>query len=365
VREKLELRVREEYAPLLFSKNEGTHLGDSIRKVVLDSSDPRLDQVAEFQKEYRRLKRRFFSGWIYHREYSERELASAPCFTLETTAVFEPAGEDCGTLYDEHDTCAHVFTSGETRLPGRQPIKWKRSCGAGARQISDLTLDFRKIPKNKDIARTIAHEWIVSQQLADLLLDSRMTGFELRPVRHKSRFEDDPLVLESLGSGRELLRRAEEHGIARASWEFDVWINQAEQRQLMHNARQESTNMKHEREVRKPQRFPARYQLVVTSDPVGVAAPPTQFGTEPFNYDREGVYRCPFGHIAGLNLLSEVTIKVGDWRDGGDILRTKEMVGVREGVLRPHPILLISPRLYKLLRRDKVKGFQVEVAHLA
>jgi hypothetical protein len=55
-----------------------------------------------------------------------------------------------------------------------------------------------------------------------------------------------------------------------------------------------------------------------------------------------------------------------DW-DGADLCATKQWTGMRSrngGVFRPHPLLLISPRLRDLLGELKAKGFELEVAHL-
>jgi hypothetical protein len=277
------------------------------------------------------------------------ELQSAEYFKLDITAVFEPPGEDCGTIYDESCACPHVFSKG-------------RACGVGARQASDLFLDFRKIPKNKDIARTIADEWIVSQRLAELMVNAKLNGFELRPVKHKARFREDPARLESLAAGRELLERARIQGITNGSWEFDVWISRPQQHDLMGRVWEESAKLKEKQEAKRGAKYPTWYQLLITTEPIPVS-PPTKFGLEPFDEDLAGRYRCPFGHIAGLNLLSEVTISRASW-DGSDLARTKEMVGARGGVLRPHPILLGSPRLRGLFSEHSVRGVKMEIAHL-
>ena len=50
---------------------------------------------------------------------------------------------------------------------------------------------------------------------------------------------------------------------------------------------------------------------------------------------------------------------------GSDIARTEDLIGARSGLLVPHPMLLISPRLYRLLKDEEIKGCEVEVAHLA
>ena len=42
-------------------------------------------------------------------------------------------------------------------------------------------------------AQTIADEWIVSQRLAELLTREKMTGFELRPIRHSASLGDDTI----------------------------------------------------------------------------------------------------------------------------------------------------------------------------
>ncbi len=69
------------------------------------------------------------------------------------------------------------------------------------------------------------------------------------------------------------------------------------------------------------------------------------------------------GHVSGLNLLSEVWVPRAAW-DGSDIVCTKDLVGVRRGVPVPAPLLLISPRLWRLLEVEQIKGYEVEVAHL-
>src|SRR6266705_2774563 len=138
MKETLELRVLEEHADLLFSPDEGKHLGSGVRLIVLPSSDSRLPQIVKLQRQLRRSRSFFFTAWSYSRKYSAQELASAECSRLTVTAVFEPAGEDCGTVYDESATCPYVFKTGEFTLPGRQAIKYQDWCGVGARQVSDL-----------------------------------------------------------------------------------------------------------------------------------------------------------------------------------------------------------------------------------
>lgn len=233
----------------------------------------------------------------------------------------------------------------------------------GAKQVSDLFLDLRKIPKGKDLARMLADEYVISQRLAEVLSDAKITGFKLGAVRHRAFFDDDPMRLELLEAGRQLLSQAERPGISKNSWGFDVWLNRAEQRDLVQQAWQENRERLQKRELGGRRNFSTWYQLLITSVPVSVV-PPTKFGLEPFDEDFEGKYRCPFGHVAGLGVLSEVTLSRASW-DGSDLAVTKEMVGVRGGVGRPHPILLASRKLRRLLTDHSVRGFEAEVAHLA
>jgi hypothetical protein len=101
--------------------------------------------------------------------------------------------------------------------------------------------------------------------------------------------------------------------------------------------------------------------LVVTSKPVDIV-PPTRVGDTPFDLDERGQHRCPLKHVVGLNRLSELWVKRAG-HDGSDWVRTRQLIGVRRGVLRPEEQLLISPRLHRLLLELKAKRFEVEVAH--
>jgi hypothetical protein len=104
---------------LLFSPDEGQHLGPyvRVRRIVLPTNGPRLAEVPKLQRQLRR-NGSFFSDWTYYRKYSIHELASADCFTFELSAVFEPVGEDCGTVYDESAACPYVFKLGEFKASG-------------------------------------------------------------------------------------------------------------------------------------------------------------------------------------------------------------------------------------------------------
>ena len=168
--------------------------------------------------------------------------------------------------------------------------------------MTELRLDTRKLPRGKDIARTHADvEVVVSARLVEAFQKQGLTGARFLPIRSRG--------------GRSAI---------------DSW-----------------------------------FQLTVESRPLGVA-PQTRVGINLFDADEKGEYRCPKGHVLGLNLLSEVWVERKDW-DGADVCSTKQWVGMRSrngGVFRPHPLLLISQRMRRLLEELKAKGHQLEVAHL-
>jgi hypothetical protein len=103
-------------------------------------------------------------------------------------------------------------------------------------------------------------------------------------------------------------------------------------------------------------------QLTITSAPVDIAAP-TLVGNDLFDLDERGQFRCPQGHVLGLNRLSELWVRREGY-DGSDLVRTRQLTGARRGVLHPKPEILLSPKLYRLLRELKVGRLVVEVAHL-
>lgn len=342
-----EFRVPEKYASRLFGPSEGVRLGDAVRMVAIDASDPRLPQIGELDREIAQSEhetpRYFFSSWNVRFQYTVAELTSAEVLHAWPTSTFEPCGEMCGTIYDESTACPE--------------------CGAGATQASDLWLDLRKAPRTKDIARTIAGETIVSQRMAEVLADASVRGVDLRPVRHKARYQDDPLDLRDVPTGREILARAQAAGVPESSWAFDVWLNRAQNRDLWRRAQEEYAAMRRQRARRIGKPAPTWYQLL----PQAAVAilPSTRTGVNPFDDDAKGEYRCSRGDTIGLNLLSELWLSREDFEKAHcDIASTRQYVGRRSGVLRPGRALLISPRLWRLLTENGLKGLRVEVAHL-
>lgn len=173
-------------------------------------------------------------------------------------------------------------------------------CGAGRIQKSDLFLDLQQVPQKVDISRTIADELVVSEKLTNILRHNNIIGCELKTVR--------PFNLSDV----------DKH----SGWE----------------------------------------QLMITEN-AGPAVAPTLFGIDPIDLDVEGKYKCPKNHVAGLNLISELYIDRHNL-NAKDISITANMIGHRQGLLVPFPLIIISKRLYYEFQKSNIRGYTVEVVHL-
>lgn len=278
MREFFEFRIPETHASRWLAPTDGAALGIA-RKLEISGDDERMNVVRHADRQLKSEGRAFFTAWKVDRHYSDRELEAAKVLHLKVTSVFEPAGEVCGTQYDESVAC--------------------KRCGSGAKQLGPLFLDVNKIPKGKDVARTIAGEIVISRRASDLLVQHGIVGAEPHPVRTKG--ATSPVC---------------------PNWS----------------------------------------QLVVQSTEANIVAP-TRAGNDPFDEDPNNKFRCPKGHVIGLNVLSEISISSGSFGEF-DIVASRQFLGMRRGVLRPERELLISPRLWRLIDSEKLKGCKVEVAHV-
>jgi hypothetical protein len=341
MREMVEFRITEDEAVKYLPKGLGTDLGGT-RKVIVNRTDPLFERIGEIQREFLAEGKHFFLYSNQERYYTKRELEEAKLFQVWSKRIFEPEGEGCGTKYDESTACPE--------------------CGAGAKQVGDLRLDFRKIPKTADFAETIADEKIISERFAEWLADSGLTGFGLGTVRHKARYQDDAIDYRKIPAGREVIRKAEAKGISYDSGDFDMWQNRPENRMMVDKAWREYVESKRLQEGKRPGKpFPVWYQLIVTSPPVDIV-PPTRAGDDVFGEDDYG--KCSRGDTLGLNLLSELTVAKDSLPDA-DVMTTRQFVGVRRGVLRPRQLLLMSPRARQMILGAGFKGFKFEVVHVA
>jgi len=279
MRETFEFRIPGDHAERYLPPGCGKDLMDGfVRKVVLDSRDPLVSEIARLEKQFVAEGTVFFLWWDIRRHYSRHELDSAELFFVFAKRVFEPAGEQCGTLYDESNACPE--------------------CGAGAVQTTPLFLNGSRIPRNVNFAGTIAREFVVSSRVVDFFHENGLRGAEFEPIR-----------LSNKGG-----IPSENH-----------------------------------------------FQMNIVGPRIELDVTRTKTGGKLF--DESGYGRCSQGHVAGLNLLSEVTVLRQSLPDA-DMIATRQMIGDRGGVIRPRPLLLLSPKAWKAIEAAKLGGLTVEVAHL-
>ena len=278
MRETFEFRVPEDRAEKYLPPGCGKDLGGTVRKVILDSRDPLVAEIARLQKQLDAEGRSFFHGWDIRRHYSRHEVETAELFCVFAKRYFEPAGEECGTLYDDSKACTE--------------------CGAGAVQTTPLFLSGGRIPRKVNFASTIADEFVVSSRVVDLFRAHGLRGAEFEPVR----------LSNKRGAP------SQEH-----------------------------------------------FQLNIVGPRVELDIAKTRLGSGLF--DESGYGRCSQGHVAGLNIISEVTVLRQSIPDA-DIMATRQLFGVHRGILRPRPFILLSPKAWKAIDEAKLGGLTVEVAHL-
>lgn len=163
MREKIEFRLLERIAADTLPDDVGRRTSNTIRTVILDMDDPLVKQIGQVHGEQSARDSMFFSHWGIRRTYSRHELSNARAFQLDITKCFEPAGEDCDTIYDDAKACPF--------------------CGAGAPRTSPLILNGRRMPKRYDIAKTIAGEIVVSRRFVQVFQDGEFTGVDFAPVQ--------------------------------------------------------------------------------------------------------------------------------------------------------------------------------------
>lgn len=279
MKEILQIRVNYDFAHLLFKEDEGKRLGSSIKVINLPKNDSRYIQVPKIDKYVRNeFNRAFYFGWKIIRKYNKKELFEAKLFRMKVKSVFEPSGEECGTEYDESESC--------------------EICGSNRKQISTLKLKQSSIPK-KDIAKTIAGEVIVSEKFKNLCESYNLSGLKFKQVQSKNK------------------------------------------------------------QIEFYQIFPSSPILELTNNTIA--------GIDPFDFSvsSEGeIYKCPKGHTIGLNLISEVYIKEDKEINNFDFFQSEQKVGVNRGLLRPEPIYLCSIKFRELIKKEKLKGFDFEIAYL-
>lgn len=309
MKEYCEFRIIERHAHLLFADDEGERLDDSIRKIAISCNDPKYPQIGILDARLNREGRgSFFLGWHISRRYSRKELDAATLFQLIPSSTFEPCGEECGTEYDENSACV--------------------ICGAGARQVSPLRLRRSSLSPRKDIAISIAGELVVSDRFVDLFRGHKMQGVDFQLVQFpRSKNAHYPAWYQPVFS----------HTNAELSDRTTVGIHPF-------NLSPASNGVKDIGDLERllPSRFAPEFRKF---------------------FAKQEIYRCPLGDTIGLNLISEVVVTpVGV--PSADFFSSRQRIGVRRGLLRPQPVWLVTPRLWRAFQHSGLKGARFEVARI-
>jgi len=161
MREFCELRINNTFIDLLPKTIIGNDLGP-VTKIKIEKGSSEYQLIKDIvEKVKAKNSEPFFYGWGISREYSKSELANALLITLNISNVFEPTGEECGTLYNEAEAC--------------------EICGANRKQISPLILKKGSIPK-KDIAQTIGGEIVISEKFVNAVKQRNLKGLQFIPT---------------------------------------------------------------------------------------------------------------------------------------------------------------------------------------
>jgi hypothetical protein len=299
MRETIALRVVERFAPLLFGDTEGVRLSGDIRKVTLSTRDPRYQRVGELQ---RRLRLEGNEAFIFGWEITRRYTAAE----LKRAGWFSVNWTS--TFEPEGEACGTVYDETDACPHVYVPETTTFVAGAGNMTIGPDTCG------------------VGARQLMPLILDGRRIP---RGRDFARTIASEEIVSER---AKDVLERA---GIAGVTFEPVRY-----------------------RGLRP--RLDQWYQIVVQSSPVDIVAP-TVACEGPFEVEST-VYRCPHGHTIGLNLLSELSVEgLSDF--AGDVVRTRQCVGVRRGVLRPKAILVVSQKIRNAVVEFGLKGWRFEVVH--
>ncbi len=162
MKEIFEFRLNLDYTKSLFKKNEGKIIEDLTQVIQISKDDNRFYKIGEIENEVKKKYNSvFIFSWTVIYKYTRSEINDAELFRFKVTRVFEPAGEESGTIYDESVAC---------------PV-----CGSNAKQIGKLKLNLKTIPKS-DIACTIAGEYVVSEKFVQLFKKHKFKGATFFPI---------------------------------------------------------------------------------------------------------------------------------------------------------------------------------------
>ena len=238
----------------------------------------------------------------------------------------------------------------------------KVSCALWSKQVGPLRIAFRKLRRSRDIYRVWGGELILSECFRSLINEGGFSGVAFFPIVNAADENlTSPLQFSNSPAGIEALSLAADKQMSPGEWDFWLWLNSEEQKPLLERLlTQKKSAVKGNEGATSRREFA---QLVLRSKPLEVSDQ-SRFGATPFDTDREGYHECSAGVIAGMRLVSPLSVLRSSW-DGSDLCRTDAYVGgQRQGLFRPYQHLVVSRRLFEALRQQGMKGFRFEVVEM-
>jgi len=304
VREIFEFRIPSLLANKYLKELHYVQVDRSVAIVKTEKNSDLYQKIIDLQNLFYGKGESFFFGWDIKRKYSREEIQKAEFFYLKIKKTINSCGEDCGTVYNDNQSC--------------------KICGAGGIQNSDLILDKRKIPNSSKVNawKTIAGEIGISSQLATLLVDSGCSPQIFGIIR------------ENNGDRKKI----------------NNWVQLKKTKPLYRISQQTVSGVN-------PFNL-TNGTKVLSEDFLNLIKPLSSI--QDINQD----YACPLGHTIGLNLLSEIYLKISPTASKPGLLSwTEQCLGVRRGLLRPEHCLIINKELFNILLSNKMTGFSFEIAH--
>jgi hypothetical protein len=186
-------------------------------------------------------------------------------------------------------------------------------CGANRKIIGILKLKKNSIPK-KDISRTIAGEVVVSEKFVQVVNMVGLKGIEFLPIAYKKGNSNYYQLSASF--------KVEFSNNTITGWDIlNIGTDETEEQEFTIS---NGYNVKFEK----------------------------------------AVYKCPYGHLIGSNLLSEAYVINSHSIFEVDFMASQQMIGVKMGLLRPEPVYFCSPSFRKMVLAEKLTGFGFEVANI-
>ena len=302
-------------------------IGTTVRGIV---GDPLFVRIGELEKRLRESGLGVaFGSWNIARTYEESEVDNAELFLLNIPLV-DFSAEEYGTRYDDTVDCQQEMSRLELSQVRRLGIvSRKLPCGICSKQIGPLRIPLNRLRGGVEVYRLWSREPIVCADFARLIRDGWSTGAALIPVS----------IVGEEQTSRSKLSRGESTVL-----ESVVARRTAKARRLSKTL---SSFL---------------FQLILKSNPLEVSDH-SRFGATPFDASAIGYHRCICGQISGLRLISPLHVVGSSW-DGSDVCRTAIYVGSRQGLFRPHQLLVVSKRILSAVRKAGITGFQFEIVEM-